>query len=62
MDVTNIQDIENFRDKILNVHGTIDILVANAGVIGAKGFSERKNKKRTSLDSSLSIDIRKIYE
>ena len=35
VDVTKPEDLENFRDKILDKHGTIDILVANAGVIGA---------------------------
>ena len=43
VDVTIPKDIESFRDKILDKHGTIDILVSNAGVIGGKGFSKRKN-------------------
>ena len=43
VDVTIPEDIESFRDKILDKHGTIDILVSNAGVIGGKGFSKRKN-------------------
>jgi meso-butanediol dehydrogenase / (S,S)-butanediol dehydrogenase / diacetyl reductase len=57
VDVTNIQDIENFRDKILNVHGTIDILVANAGVIGAKGFSERKNYSKNDWADTFDVNV-----
>ncbi|NCG34652.1 MAG: SDR family oxidoreductase [Dehalococcoidales bacterium] len=57
VDVTNIQDIENFRDKILDVHGTIDILVANAGVIGAKGFSERKNYSKNDWADTFDVNV-----
>jgi meso-butanediol dehydrogenase/(S,S)-butanediol dehydrogenase/diacetyl reductase len=57
VDVTNIKDIENFRDKILDVHGTIDILVANAGVIGAKGFSERKNYSKNDWADTFDVNV-----
>ncbi|MDG2102035.1 MAG: SDR family NAD(P)-dependent oxidoreductase [Dehalococcoidia bacterium] len=57
VDVTNIQDIENFRDKILDVYGTIDILVANAGVIGAKGFSERKNYSKNDWADTFDVNV-----
>ena len=57
VDVTNIQDIENFRDKILDAYGTIDILVANAGVIGAKGFSERKNYSKDDWADTFDVNV-----
>jgi len=57
VDVTNIQDIENFRNKILDVYGTIDILVANAGVIGAKGFSERKNYSKNDWEDTFDVNV-----
>jgi meso-butanediol dehydrogenase/(S,S)-butanediol dehydrogenase/diacetyl reductase len=57
VDVTNIQDIENFRDKILDAYGTIDILVANAGVIGAKGFSERKNYSKDDWRDTFDVNV-----
>ena len=57
VDVTNIQDIENFRNKILDAYGTIDILVANAGVIGAKGFSERKNYSKNDWEDTFDVNV-----
>jgi NAD(P)-dependent dehydrogenase (short-subunit alcohol dehydrogenase family) len=57
VDVTNIQDIKNFRNKILDAYGTIDILVANAGVIGAKGFSERKNYSKNDWEDTFDVNV-----
>ena len=57
VDVTKPEDLENFRDKILDKHGTIDILVANAGVIGAKGFSERKNYSKDDWDNTFDVNV-----
>ncbi len=55
VDVTKLSDLENFRDKILDAYGTIDILVANAGVIGAKGFSERKNYSKDDWGDTFDV-------
>ena len=57
VDVTKPEHLENFRDKILDKHGTIDILVANAGVIGAKGFSERKNYSKDDWDNTFDVNV-----
>ena len=57
VDVTKPEHLENFRDKILDKHGTIDILVANAGVIGAKGFSERKNYSKDDWDNTFDVNM-----
>ena len=58
VDVTIPKDIESFRDKILDNHGTIDILVSNAGVIGGKGFSKRKNYSKDDWDSTYDVNVR----
>jgi NAD(P)-dependent dehydrogenase (short-subunit alcohol dehydrogenase family) len=57
VDVTKLSDLENFRDKILDAYGTIDILVANAGVIGAKGFSERKNYSKNDWEDTFDVNV-----
>ena len=57
VDVTIPKDIESFRDKILDKHGTIDILVSNAGVIGAKGFSKRKNYSKDDWDNTYDVNV-----
>ena len=57
VDVTIPKDIESFRDKIIDKHGTIDILVSNAGVIGAKGFSKRKNYSKDDWDSTYDVNV-----
>tara|TARA_B110001454_G_scaffold38501_1_gene37933 strand:+ start:4393 stop:5220 length:828 start_codon:yes stop_codon:yes gene_type:complete len=57
VDVTKLSDLENFRDKILDAYGTIDILVANAGVIGAKGFSERKNYSKDDWGDTFDVNV-----
>lgn len=57
VDVTIPKDIESFRDKILDKHGTIDILVSNAGVIGGKGFSKRKNYSKDDWDNTYDVNV-----
>ena len=57
VDVTIPKDIESFRDKIIDKHGTIDILVSNAGVIGAKGFSKRKNYSKDDWDNTYDVNV-----
>ncbi|NRG31503.1 SDR family NAD(P)-dependent oxidoreductase [Niallia circulans] len=34
-DVTNLEDVQNLRDQVLNLSGKIDIVVNNAGAAGA---------------------------
>lgn len=57
VDVTKLSDLENFRDKIINKFGKIDILVSNAGVIGAKGFAERKNYSQQDWDDTYDVNL-----
>jgi len=57
VDVTKLSDIENFRDKTINKFGKIDILVSNAGVIGAEGFAERKNYSKKDWDDTFDVNV-----
>ena len=57
VDVTKVEEIENFRDKVLEKHGKIDILVSNAGVIGAKGFAERKDYSKQDWDDTFDVNV-----
>lgn len=57
VDVTKISDLEKFRDKALENYGKIDILVSNAGVIGAKGFAERKNYSQKDWDDTYDVNL-----
>jgi len=57
VDVTKLSDLESFRDKIINKFGKIDILVSNAGVIGAKGFAERKNYSQQDWDDTYDVNL-----
>ena len=57
VDVTKLSDIEKFRDKTINKFGKIDILVSNAGVIGAEGFAERKNYSKKDWDDTFDVNV-----
>tara|TARA_B100001142_G_scaffold277351_1_gene286878 strand:+ start:74 stop:901 length:828 start_codon:yes stop_codon:yes gene_type:complete len=57
VDVTKLSDLENFRDKVINKFGKIDILVSNAGVIGAKGFAERKNYSQQDWNDTYDVNL-----
>ena len=57
VDVTEKSDIEKFRDKVIEKHGKIDILVSNAGVIGAKGFAERKDYSKQDWDDTFDVNV-----
>tara|TARA_B100000902_G_scaffold376333_1_gene407309 strand:+ start:90 stop:917 length:828 start_codon:yes stop_codon:yes gene_type:complete len=57
VDVTKLSDLEKFRDKVINKFGKIDILVSNAGVIGAKGFAERKNYSKQDWNDTYDVNL-----
>jgi NAD(P)-dependent dehydrogenase (short-subunit alcohol dehydrogenase family) len=57
VDVTKLSDLEKFRDKALEKYGKIDILVSNAGVIGAKGFAERKNYSKKDWEDTYDVNL-----
>ena len=57
VDVTEKSDIEKFRDKVIDKHGKIDILISNAGVIGAKGFADRKNYSKQDWDDTFDVNL-----
>lgn len=40
MDVTDADDVRRVRDQILSEHGTIDVLVNNAGIVTGGRFTE----------------------
>ena len=40
MDVTDAESVRSVRDQILSQHGTIDVLVNNAGIVTGGRFTE----------------------
>ena len=57
VNVTEKSEIEKFRDKVIDKHGKIDILISNAGVIGAKGFADRKNYSKQDWDDTFDVNL-----
>ncbi|MBI21339.1 MAG: hypothetical protein CL780_03730 [Chloroflexi bacterium] len=60
VDVTNQDSIKTFVDKVIDQYGKIDICVPNAGVIGSKGFENRKNFIDEDWESTWGVNVKGV--
>lgn len=57
-DVTSRASIAEFTDRAISEFGEVDICVGNAGVIGAPGFSDRRDYTDADWDSTYGVNVR----
>ena len=60
LDVTNRDSVENMVSLVLQRFGKIDILVNDAGVVGAANWWEREVPSDEDWDSVLSVNLRGV--
>jgi len=59
-DVTNPESVADNVDAAVSEFGKLDICVANAGVIGASGFNERKDYVPADWDVTWDVNVRGV--
>ncbi len=59
-DVTDIGTLSAAVDSALERFGEVDICVANAGVIGGPGFTERRDYDDSDWDATQSVNLRGV--
>ncbi len=57
-DVTSKKSIEEFTARAISEFNAIDICVANAGVIGAAGYTERRDYTDADWDITYGVNVR----
>ena len=60
LDVTNKESVQTLISDLSNQLGHIDIVVNNAGVVGAQGWWERKIPNDDDWDTVLAINLRGV--
>ncbi len=60
VDVTSSKSLTDFVSETEDRLGAIDVCVANAGVIGGKGFSERKMYSDNDWDTTWAVNLRGV--
>ena len=57
VDVTDPDSLDHFAGRTISEFGGIDICVANAGVIGGRGFSERVDFTKEDWDMTFAVNV-----
>ncbi|NQW19440.1 MAG: SDR family oxidoreductase [Chloroflexi bacterium] len=57
VDVTDPDSVDHFADRAISELGGIDICVPNAGVIGGRGFHERKDFTKEDWDITFAVNV-----
>ena len=57
VDVTDPDSLDHFAGRTISELGGIDICVANAGVIGGRGFSERVDFTKEDWDMTFAVNV-----
>lgn len=59
-DVTDRASLDDVVEQVTGEHGQIDICVANAGVIGGAGFTERRDYTDDDWDATQAVNLRGV--
>ena len=59
-DVTDRASLDDAAAQVMDLYGQIDICVANAGVIGGPGFTERRDYTDDDWDATQSVNLRGV--
>ncbi len=59
-DVTDRASLDEVVERLIGSYGHIDICVANAGVIGGPGFTERRDYTDDDWDATQSVNLRGV--
>lgn len=60
IDVTDRSSVEDVVSRTISEHGRVDILINDAGVIGAPGWQDRENPTDADWDYALAVNLRGV--